>query len=256
MGLTTWWLTGAAPDLVDGAVRSAGLGAFFGALLFWSGHRSPVEPDEQVSWSWAKFRRSAPMQVPVWLAVNAVGGALLGWLLSGPDRALLGLVFGIPTGIGVGLLVAGTRRRITDQRNRPNQGFRTSLRNGMRLGVLGVPLALLVGWLSAWLLPPDSPLLLPRDWASAARFAILGFGGGFLYFGGGAALWHYALRLGLWLEGRLPLRLAAFLDQGVRLILLQRVGGGWVFIHRLLQEHLAAGTTPRGPRRPDQPTLP
>ncbi len=60
-----------------------------------------------------------------------------------------------------------------------------------------------------------------------------------------AALWHYALRLGLWLEGRLPPRLAAFLDHGVRLILLQRVGGGWVFIHRLLQEHLAATAPPR-----------
>jgi hypothetical protein len=242
-GMAGWWLTGAAPNLIGGAIRSAGFGAFVGASAFWIGRRSPVDPDEQFSWSWAAFRRSAPTQVPLWLAAGAVGGALLDWLLGGADRALR-LVLGAVLGIAVGLLFAGISSRIADQRNRPNQGFRTSLRNGLRLGVLGVPFVLLVDWLSAWLLP-DSPLLLPRDWASAARVAIGGFTLGFLFFGGAAALWHSALRLGLWLEGRLPLRLAAFLDHGVRLILLQRVGGGWVFIHRLLQEHLAATAPPR-----------
>ncbi len=246
MGLTKWWLNGAAPDLIGGAIRSAGLGAFFGAWGFWIGRRSPVEPDEQVSWSWAAFRRSAPTQVPLWLLDCAVGAALLNWLFGGPDRAWQGLIVGAVVGIAVGLLGAGTNRRITDQRNRPNQGYRTSLRNGLRLGVLAVPLGLLVGWLSTWLLPSDSPLLLLRDWPSAVLLAILGLAGGFPLFGGAAALWHSALHLGLWLlEGRLPLRLAAFLDHGVRLILLQRVGGGWVFIHRLLQEHLAATAPPR-----------
>ena len=41
------------------------------------------------------------------------------------------------------------------------------------------------------------------------------------------------------------LRLVDFLDHATRLIILQPVGGGWVFIHRLLQEHLAAGYEPR-----------
>jgi len=244
-GLTGWWLTGAAPNLIGGAILSAGGGAFLGAFGFWTGRRSPVDPGEQFSWSWAAFRRSAPTEVPVWLAAGAVGAASLGWLYGGADRALQGLVVGAVLGIACGLLFAGISSRIAGQRNRPNLGYRTSLRNGLRLGALGVPFVLLVGWLSVWLLPPDSPVLLPRDWASAARLAIIGFVAGFLFFGGSAALWHYALRLGLWLEGRLPLRLAAFLDHGVRLILLQRVGGGWVFIHRLLQEHLAATAPPR-----------
>jgi len=50
-------------------------------------------------------------------------------------------------------------------------------------------------------------------------------------------------------------RLVPFLDHATRLIILQPVGGGWVFIHHLLQEHLAAktadGPTPSRDHRPE-----
>lgn len=75
---------------------------------------------------------------------------------------------------------------------------------------------------------------------------ITGFILGFLHSSGMEVLQHTNLRLALALQRRLPLRLIGFLNHATRLTLLQRVGGGWVFIHRLLQEHLAATTNGRG----------
>jgi DNA polymerase III delta prime subunit len=68
----------------------------------------------------------------------------------------------------------------------------------------------------------------------------LGFGlmGG-LFLGGLALLQHYALRFILARNNLLPWRLIPFLDHCVELIFLRRVGGGYIFVHRLLMEHFA-----------------
>jgi hypothetical protein len=44
----------------------------------------------------------------------------------------------------------------------------------------------------------------------------------------------------LWRSGALPLQLVAFLDCCAERIFLRKVGGGYVFVHRLLREHFAA----------------
>ncbi len=58
--------------------------------------------------------------------------------------------------------------------------------------------------------------------------------------GGDAFLLHYLLRLFLWRTGTLPWLLVAFLDDMTARLLLRRVGGSYVFTHRLLLEHLAS----------------
>jgi hypothetical protein len=50
---------------------------------------------------------------------------------------------------------------------------------------------------------------------------------------------HYALRLTLWLSGYTPFQFIKFLDQCARLILLKKVGGGYIFIHRMLLDYFA-----------------
>lgn len=54
-----------------------------------------------------------------------------------------------------------------------------------------------------------------------------------------ACIEHFALRLVLWQAGYLPWNLAKFLDYCTERRILQRVGGRYRFIHRLLQEHFA-----------------
>jgi hypothetical protein len=57
--------------------------------------------------------------------------------------------------------------------------------------------------------------------------------------GGLAVIKHYALRLILWMNGYMPLNFVGFLDQCAKLILLKKVGGGYIFIHRMLLEYFA-----------------
>jgi hypothetical protein len=56
--------------------------------------------------------------------------------------------------------------------------------------------------------------------------------------GGSAVIKHYALRLTLW-EEHPPFKFVNFLDDCARLILLKKVGGGYIFIHRMLLEYFA-----------------
>ncbi len=61
-----------------------------------------------------------------------------------------------------------------------------------------------------------------------------------LIFGGGiACIQHFVLRLILYRNGFIPWNYARFLDYATDRIFLQKVGGGYIFIHRLLLEHFA-----------------
>ena len=57
--------------------------------------------------------------------------------------------------------------------------------------------------------------------------------------GGSAVIKHYGLRLTLWLNCYAPFKLVKFLDHCARLILLKKVGGGYIFIHPMLLEYFA-----------------
>jgi hypothetical protein len=63
--------------------------------------------------------------------------------------------------------------------------------------------------------------------------------------GGSAVIKHYALRLTLWLNGYTPFKFIKFLDHCAKLILLKKVGGGYIFIHRMLLEYFAELDTSR-----------
>jgi predicted lipid-binding transport protein (Tim44 family) len=54
-----------------------------------------------------------------------------------------------------------------------------------------------------------------------------------------AVVKHYSLRLVLWRCGNTPLKFVPFLDYCAKLILLKKVGGGYIFIHRMLLEYFA-----------------
>jgi hypothetical protein len=61
-----------------------------------------------------------------------------------------------------------------------------------------------------------------------------------LLIGGKEVIRHFSLRFVLWRTGALPWRLARFLDHAsVELQILQKAGGGYIFVHRLLLEHFA-----------------
>jgi len=63
---------------------------------------------------------------------------------------------------------------------------------------------------------------------------------------------HYVVRMTLWLNGHTPFKFVKFLDDCARLILLKKVGGGYIFIHRTLLEYFAE--IPQSTRSEDRKT--
>ena len=59
---------------------------------------------------------------------------------------------------------------------------------------------------------------------------------------------HFALRMVLWRKGYTPLRLVRFRDGYARLIVLKKVGGAYIFTHRMLLDYFAG--MPAGPQKP------
>lgn len=87
----------------------------------------------------------------------------------------------------------------------------------------------------------------------------LGLAGGLLVFlllGGLAALQHSILRLILWGTNVLPLNIARFLDYATDSVLLHKVGGGYMFIHRFLLEYFAELEQKQVPHKEPEPSQP
>ena len=191
-------------------------------------------------------------------------------LLSGALLvAFMALAVGLPFGVVAGLLfgmIGGLEPGEVETSVRPNQGIRRSARTALRAvgvalaGVLGVGLLLtlagvLVGLLGRLLAgggvgaPGEVALRVLARMGGWVIFGLpLALAAGLVY-GGYACLSHGALRLVLWRSGALPLDCVPFLDYAVERVLLRRVGGGYMFVHRLLQEHFATAGAPGGPAR-------
>jgi hypothetical protein len=58
--------------------------------------------------------------------------------------------------------------------------------------------------------------------------------------GGMFALKHFVLCLFLWESGLAPLHYVPFLAQAKELLFLRQVGGGYIFVHRLLSEYFVS----------------
>ncbi|MEQ9369926.1 MAG: hypothetical protein RIG63_13015 [Coleofasciculus chthonoplastes F3-SA18-01] len=69
--------------------------------------------------------------------------------------------------------------------------------------------------------------------------AVIGLLFGLFSPAGIACIQHFTLRLVLYCSGCIPWNYARFLDYATQQIFLQKVGGGYIFIHRLLLEHFA-----------------
>jgi hypothetical protein len=124
----------------------------------------------------------------------------------------------------------------------PNQGIRRSLRNGFYIGIISGficwSLSYLLFQLSSVLLTIPSGLPRPdSDRIYLLNSLTAGLAGGLLMgllSGGRACIQHYVLRFLLWRK------LPYILDNADKRILLRRVGGGYIFVHRLLQEYFAS----------------
>ena len=126
-------------------------------------------------------------------------------------------------------LLGGFRGKRVETISNPNQGIRVAIKNGVLAIFIG---GIVLGLFSYYTY--DGSLF-----AGILGFVNSGLIAGFA-FGLGSAGKHFMLRLMLRWSQNVPWDYQAMLDQSVKLVLLHRVGGGYMFIHRLLQEYFSA----------------
>ncbi|HEX5690102.1 MAG TPA: hypothetical protein VFX76_08870, partial [Roseiflexaceae bacterium] len=219
-GLTGWVSVGFAQSLPVWPVLT-----LIGLIVTFLGHPDEIVAVERYKWSWAYTRTRLPL-----ICGLAICGGTLYWIASTP---LHGFLFA-SAGIVVLSLALGLSAGEIEARTRPNQGIWFSARSAAEVTVvIGcvalVSVALLFNWFAG---PMEGSV---QGVGAATIAALLGC----LLFGGLACIQHYVLRLLLWRAGTMPLNDVQFLDQAADLMLLRKVGGGYIFLHRLLLEHFA-----------------
>lgn len=204
--------------------------------------RGNIQLVETLRWSWGATKRSLLTGIIGGFVVGLVVGLILAIVvaftfsrgnseLSVPLSGVLaiGIVFGL-MGSAVGLIFgfsSGLRGPEMQQKTRPNQGIWQSARNAWVLSLIaGLMLGGTIG-------------ALGRDWSSMLHNGIIGAVIGWLIGGGSACLRHFSLRLMLYRLGYAPWNYAKFLDFTSDRRLTQKVGGGYIFVHRMLLEHFA-----------------
>jgi len=202
--------------------------------------------------------------------------AILGYGLD--NQMATGLIYGLSFGVSDGLfngllygllywllfgLFQGVSGKTIENRLRivPNQGIHHSAIYGLVLGIISTISVGLAGALSAWSgttlqarpinwmlsvlsnwfhIAQTNPVSLSYDWLGTGL--VTGISAGLLVgllSGWLACLRHYVLRCQLWQAGSMPRNYARFLDDAAECILLRKVGGGYIFLHRLLLDYLA-----------------
>ncbi|MEZ4708112.1 MAG: hypothetical protein R3A44_12950 [Caldilineaceae bacterium] len=194
---------------------------------------------ESLQWSWKNTRRNARYgyivgQI-VGLFVGLLEGLIEGSLLFGLFGGLLGWLIGGLLGWLIGGLLGGFQPVALELKAHPNHGIWLTIRSSIKISL---PSGLIVGVLLGVLL---GGITVGLGYGITTAF-IVG-----LWYGGLDVIEHGIIRLIIAWRGHAPLNYARFLDYAAEeLNFLQKVGGGYVFIHRYLLEHFAEIAVERG----------
>ncbi|NEQ11878.1 MAG: hypothetical protein F6K37_40270 [Moorea sp. SIO4E2] len=189
----------------------------------------------------------------VGLIVGLIVGSMVGlmfWLNFGLKGGLMaGLMAGLTVVLMGGLmggLIEGLESSEIEIKTSPNQGIWKSARNAITVCLMGGLMFWLIGGLIVGLIGGLGTglirgLMVGLKVGLIERLIIgliIGLMVG-LKNGGQACIQHFILRLVLYSNNCIPWNYARFLDYAADRIFLQKVGGGYIFIHRMLMEHFA-----------------
>ena len=243
------------------------LALVFGVMVGWfikemlSSKNYEIKTVDKLNWSWK--------QAGIGLMGGLIGGLITGLIVGLIGGIFGGISIGISLGLFVGLIIGlviglsailwgtnaaeshnlmfnkmtfgvygkligefrgGLSSQNINQTTFPGQRIYSSTRNAFISFLINALSFGLLGRLFSW---------VNFNMTSILMFGLIGGLYGGLNFGGLAVIQHYVLRLMLNKNKLLPWRLVPFLDHCVDLIFLRRVGGGYIFVHRLLMEHFA-----------------
>jgi hypothetical protein len=210
-------------------------GLFFGIIFGLLGWPRKIEMVDKLTWKW----KPALYLWTFGAVIGGVAGFLIDLLLYAIDMSHghFMLIFEIFFG-GVSGIIGGFRAKPVVQTSSPGERIYFSKRNAVII-LSVIPLVLNIIIVLALALSP-APYTSVLFLSLVVLFGgpIIGMIGG-LRLGGLAVIQHYTLRGLLVINKKMYFRIIPFLDHCVDLIFLRRVGGGYIFVHRLLMEHFA-----------------
>ena len=248
MGLAAFFLINQGAGLFYGIE-----GISFFALLtgLCAGLKREIDLAEVLVWSFEYVRQKLAVVIaigllgaaipaifsPIILALHTLSPLTIKesmlWVFGG---LLIGLLMGLLGILSIELVTGLSSKTLeTQKRLKPNQGIRSSTFNGLRAGLLAFFCILLPAGLLEELIGGQSQGLFVALFMGLIAIWIAGL----FSYGGVAGFQHIALRLTLWRAGSIPLHYIRFLNYAADCILLRKVGGGYIFVHRLLLEYFA-----------------
>ncbi len=225
-----------------------------------------VRTVENLKWSWQKALKGSLL---VGLFFSVAGTLVVDILAIVGQMDLISFVIVSAASILLyffyfGIFVfpfAGLTSHVASGKILPNQGIKMSIRNAFRTGIwLSLAVSLAIGLVMVVVislvvvvevvigaLPGTANVIVIAVFTCifmfilTVVFSLFAFGPPTAcWYGGFDAIYHYVLRFRLQRSGVIPPQFERFLDYAVERILLRRVGGGFIFVHRLLLEHFAA----------------
>jgi DNA polymerase III delta prime subunit len=202
-----------------------------------------ISPVETMRWQWKQSWRKAIRGLIIGLIVGLIFGLAFPllmllipgaamWVLTVPIYLVGGTMTGGLFGVTVGGLLGGLTDTVSTDKVLPNQGIKLSLKNTV--------LSILTFGLAAVLMYLITPLyVILTITTSLPQLPLIIVLIGSLNRGGSVLVKHYSLRFILWKKGYTPFKFIKFLDHCAKLILLKKVGGGYMFIHRMLLDYFA-----------------
>jgi adenylate kinase family enzyme len=234
-GLIVGMISGFGEGLISGLYDALTIGPREGLIIgIFFGFLGDIKPIETLKWSWRELKiglRSGLMVgLMSGLMVRLFGG-LRNSLKGGPIAGLILVLVIVSFGGLMGALIGGFRGAEIQHRVKPNQGIFQSARNAV---IIGMCVVLIIGLMSRLTVGTNVTLTF------GPIFGLIGV----LMGGGSACIRHLALRQMLCRCGYAPWDYAHFLDNAADRLFLQKVGGGYIFWHRMLLEHFAAMSPP------------
>jgi hypothetical protein len=212
-----------------------GIGLIAGVIA-WRDDRPEIKTVDTLTWDWKSDKSILPVSLFGGLSI----GLIIGLIVGLNEGVYVGLGIGFAFSLGSALLsifVLALKVKSINVTTYFGQRISLSIQNSIFIILFS---GLVVGGLMSLLLRFGGNKA-EVDWQiRGLTFGLLiGSASGLMYFGGVASIRHYILRHLLQTHRYLPLRLSLFFNHCCDLVFLRRVGGGYIFVHRLLMEHFA-----------------
>ncbi len=185
-------------------------------ILIYRPMSNEINPIETFKWSWEKATLYSGLAIIIALSL----------FLAGSTGGLLQSVI---LGVMVCFIFVFVKGEEIEQKTIVNQGIWKSATNATKIFLtIGILTTILFTLLEGWVSGIINGILL------GILGALLG-----AQFSGIVCIQHFVLRLILWRKRKITWNYARFLNYAATRIFLQKVGGGYIFIHRRLRDHFA-----------------